>query len=486
MQQVTIQWGQVVPLVVKPGEYIKINTSALAAGTIAIAGEAVADTVAASSGYAYGGFTAQREVVIKLTSGYADVMVEGGAPPVEMGRNPASSFANSILDTASLAAVRNAAGGPIVGARVAPALAAASIAPKLPKFVAAVRSAIQAGLPAIVLIDGDSTEAGYGTGTSGTNNFVGARKASHTAQLARMLGWQDSGFLGCGAGTDVTITQYDERLSIGTGITVLASNTTALGGSWVSINNGATGVLTVTPRGSRGYDRVRVIWGKKASGGATSLTVSVGGTSVGTFSGNGADGVFSQDFTCNYSSPSTNITIGATSGTADGQVFIIGVLWWDSTNPGVIVLNGGASGAKVADKLSTGNPWTAFAAIPVLAPHLVIANLWINDTQYVTAPATYKTQLQSYNTMAAASADVVWMGWQVINNVNATNGQGDAIFAQMASVAATNGQQIIDLRNVFGSDYSAMNALGIFFDTAHLTAKGQYYKACYTASLLAI
>lgn len=412
-------------------------------------------------------------VVVTHTAGVAPV---SSVVADELGRVPAA-----------VAAVRKAASGPVFGLRVAPtSVPAAPITPSLTKFVAAVRAAIQAGLPAIVLIDGDSTEAGYGSGTGGTNGFIGARKASHTAQLARMLGWQDSGFLGCGAGTDVTITQYDERLTIGSGVTVLASNTTALGGSWVSINNGATGVLTVTPRGSRGYDRVRVIWGKKATGGATSLTVSVGGTSVGTFSGNGADGVFTQDFTCNYSSPSTNITIGATSGTADGQVFIIGVLWWDSTNPGVIVLNGGASGAKVADKLSTGNPWTAFAAIPVLAPHLVIANLWINDTQYVTAPATYKTQLQSYNTMAAASADVVWMGWQVINNVNATNGQGDAIFAQMASVAATNGQQIIDLRNVFGSDYSVMNALGIFFDTAHLTAKGQYYKACYTANLLAL
>lgn len=110
MQSVTIQNGSTIPFIVKPGEYIKITTNALASGTASIAGEAIADTLIASSGYAYGGFSVQREVVVRLTSGAADVMVEGGNPPVEMTRPAGGSFASVVTDPAGLAAVRGANG----------------------------------------------------------------------------------------------------------------------------------------------------------------------------------------------------------------------------------------------------------------------------------------------------------------------------------------------------------------------------------------
>jgi hypothetical protein len=109
MQSVTIQSGSTIPFVVKPGEYIKINTSALSAGTVAVPGEAIAETLAASRGYAYGGFAVQREVIVRLSSGSAEVMVEGGAPPVELGRSSGAA-SNAITDPASLDAVRGAVG----------------------------------------------------------------------------------------------------------------------------------------------------------------------------------------------------------------------------------------------------------------------------------------------------------------------------------------------------------------------------------------
>ena len=72
MQQVTIQNGSTIPFILKAGEYIKITTSSLGAGTVAVPGESIADTLVASTEYAYGKFSAQREVIVLLTAGSAD------------------------------------------------------------------------------------------------------------------------------------------------------------------------------------------------------------------------------------------------------------------------------------------------------------------------------------------------------------------------------------------------------------------------------
>lgn len=103
MKQVTIQYGSTIPLVIDAGEYIKLKTSSLCAGTVAIPGEAVADTLVASSEYAYGKYTGKREVIVNLTAGSADVIIDSGSPPVEF------NTPSNLLGATSSAAL--AAGG---------------------------------------------------------------------------------------------------------------------------------------------------------------------------------------------------------------------------------------------------------------------------------------------------------------------------------------------------------------------------------------
>lgn len=372
-------------------------------------------------------------------------------------------------------------GGAFQGASIAP-LTTQSVANSLPKFKAALQLTAQRKKPTIVLVDGDSTEAGYGVNT-GTNGFAGARKMTHAAQLARLLGWQDSGTLGMLAGNDVTPNSNDERIStLGAGITV--NGNVAYMGALIQFASGAAGAYTITPRGSKGYDRVRVLYGSLATGGATNMSVNVGGTSVGTFSANGSSATQSIEFSVPYSGPTVPISISGNGAATDGACFIIGVIWWDSTDPGVIVLNSGSSGAKVSDKQSIGNSYTFKNVFPVLAPDLVIANLWINDTLQATAPATYQSQLAAYKTLANVTADVVWMGYQPINSVQMTNGQGDAIINAMKAVAGND--LVLDLRTVFGQTFAEANALGVYVaDGVHITSAGQYRKANLTASAIA-
>lgn len=422
--------------------------------------------------------TAQTVYLTSTTTALSYTIAPGyvGAGPVQTARN-ADGTPSGLIDPATGQAVGVSA---FQGASIAP-VTTSSVIKQLPKTTAALQLTAMRKKPTIALVDGDSTEAGLGTNT-GTNGWVGARKMTHAAQLARLLGWQDSGVLGCGCGTDVSPDQYDERVSLGSGVSV-NFNVSYLGASLIVFASGATGAYTITPRGSKGFDRVRVLYGKQTAGAATNMSVLVGGTSIGTFSSLGTAGVYSVEFPCTYAGPSSPIAISGNAAATDGSCFILGVIWYDSADPGVIVLNGGASGAKCADKLSTGNNWTFKNAYPVLAPDLVLENMWINDTYYATAPATYQSQLGQLRTLLTASADVVWLGYQPINQPNMDNGQGAAIFAAMQAVAGTD--PVLDLRNVFGQTFAAANALGIYYDTLHITSKGQYYKACYTASAIA-
>lgn len=98
MQQTTITAGNPVPFVVKAGEYLKVTVSAGGAGSVSVPGESIADTIAASAEYFYGKYAVQREVIVRLTSGTADVTVDTGAPPVAAKRN---STGQTVLDDAA-------------------------------------------------------------------------------------------------------------------------------------------------------------------------------------------------------------------------------------------------------------------------------------------------------------------------------------------------------------------------------------------------
>lgn len=423
--------------------------------------------------YVYGPQSSAATISIS-TSGQCDYSVVAGDPTppryVTVSKNTSGVDELSTADKAVMANSGYATSGLSTAAKKA-----ASIVPSLSKFVIALRRAQRRAGPAFVLVVGDSTTAALGANT-GTNGYVGAGKMSVARQMAKMLGWRDSAVIGCQCGTDVTPDQYDERVAIGSGWSI-NPNVAYLGGALVTGASGAAGAYTITPKGDKqGYDRVRVIYGRNTTGGT--VTVNVSGSSVGTINTNGANAVLSADFTVPYSASTAPITF---TGPTGGTIFILGVIWWDSTDPGVIVMSAGASGATVAQAISTGNEWTAYAAYPVIAPDLTILDMWINDTFYVTAPATYTTQLTTLKGRLT-SGDVIYCGYQPISNVSMDNGQGAAIFAAMQSVAGTS--PVVDWRTVF-TDYATANAAGWMYDTLHPTSYGLHAKAAYLASLIA-
>jgi hypothetical protein len=367
------------------------------------------------------------------------------------------------------------------GSTISPVLGS-SIINQLPKFKAGLQRVAQRnGGPVIILMHGDSRDAGLGVGT-GANGFVGARKSTIAAQIARMLGWSDTAFLGLPCGTDVAPELYDERISpLGSGVSINQNNAYA-GHALIVFAAAASGAFTFTPRSSKGFDRTRIIYGRN-TGGATNMAVKVGGNVVGTINSSGTPGVQSVEFAHAYVPPSTPISVSGNGANTDGTFFLIAGIPYDSNDPGVIVLNGGSPGASSIDYTSTGNQWTAAAVVPVLAPELTLLDLWTNDTAaVVTPPATYATKLAQIRAYLVPTSDIIYAGMQPINNVNFANGQGQAIFDAMQAVAA--GAPVIDWRTVFGNTYADASALGVFYDALHLLSIGQYRRATYLASLL--
>lgn len=93
----TIYAGNPVPVVLKAGEIASIITASGTAGTVSVPGEGVAYSLAASATKTYGTYTADREVIVKLTSGSASVQVgkEGGVGFVDGTGAPVSGGGGS-------------------------------------------------------------------------------------------------------------------------------------------------------------------------------------------------------------------------------------------------------------------------------------------------------------------------------------------------------------------------------------------------------
>lgn len=59
------------PIIIQPGDFVKISTGTGCAGSVSVPGEAITQTLAASSDYGFGPYLVQREVIVIITAGSA-------------------------------------------------------------------------------------------------------------------------------------------------------------------------------------------------------------------------------------------------------------------------------------------------------------------------------------------------------------------------------------------------------------------------------
>ncbi|MDQ1192044.1 lysophospholipase L1-like esterase [Brevundimonas vesicularis] len=338
--------------------------------------------------------------------------------------------------------------------------------PDLPIWSAAVRIMQASGREARLLCIGDSVTQGYGAVSGGwTPN---GRASAWPERLAAMMSGRGlpasaASVAGAGAadGASGGYSSYDPRVTMGAGWGVNAL--TGMGGKLFSGAASSTGVWSFQPDGP--VDRFD-LWAVTNTALGV-LTVETDGAVRATVSTTKAASM--EVTTVAFPETTGPVSVRWASG---GAVFIAGGIAWRLDVRRARVINAGWGGARIADWITTDQPYRAYGSIPTAAPDLSVVCLTINDWNAGTAVATYKAGLGTLVDRCLTTGDVLLM-----TGCPSDPAQGKASYAAQAAlrdavfeVAATRGLAApIDGTALFGGSFAA----GLMFDSVHPNAAGQ-------------
>lgn len=331
-----------------------------------------------------------------------------------------------------------------------------------------------------ILLIGDSTTAGAGSGASGSLNLVGAWAKSRTQSLAARLAalgvpTSSNSVVGDNSAQfvqGVNVSLYDPRIVLGANWTMNLALT--CGGAMYSYSNGAVNNLAFTPTGQ--IDSATVYYITRPGQGTCTTNID-GGSSLGTINMNAASAMTSQTFTFAKGAHTFNVVPGN-----NGVLGITAIVTWDSTTPAIDILQAGMIGATATTFTSTtsGNPWDILPSISAYAANLTVIQLTINDSVTNTNLATYAANLQTIVNRAKLTGDVILESGYPSLGINAA-----AYVTQAQQVAANSAIPFLDVTYRW-TDYATSNGLGWMFDSLHPNAVG--YQDCgqFEASVLAV
>lgn len=338
--------------------------------------------------------------------------------------------------------------------------------PDLPVWSAAVRTMQAGGREARLLCIGDSVTQGYGAVSGGwtPNGRAGAWPERLAAMMSgRGLPASAASVAGAGAadGASGGYSAYDPRVTLGAGWGVNAL--TGMGGKLFSGATSSTGVWSFQPDGP--VDRFD-LWAVTNTALGV-LTVETDGLVRATV--NTTKAASMEVTTVAFPETTGPVSVRWASG---GAVFIAGGVAWRSDVKRARVINSGWGGARIADWITTDQPYRAYGSIPAAAPDLSVVCLTINDCNAGTAVATYKAGLGTLVDRCLTTGDVLLM-----TGCPSDPAQGKASYAAQAAlrdavfeVAATRGLATpIDGTALFGGSFAG----GLMFDSVHPNAAGQ-------------
>lgn len=339
-------------------------------------------------------------------------------------------------------------------------------APDLPVWSAAVRTMQAGGREARLLCIGDSVTQGYGAVSGGwTPN---GRASAWPERLAAMMSERGlpasaASVAGAGAadGASGGYSAYDPRVTLGAGWGVNAL--TGMGGKLFSGAASSTGVWSFQP--DRPVDRFD-LWAVTNTALGV-LTVETDGAVRATV--NTTKAASMEVTTVAFPETTGPVSVRWASG---GAVFIAGGVAWRSDVKRARVINAGWGGARIADWITTDQPYRAYGSIPAAAPDLSVVCLTINDWNAGTAVATYKAGLGTLVDRCLTTGDVLLM-----TGCPSDPAQGKGSYAAQAAlrdavfeVAATRGLAApIDGTALFGGSFAG----GLMFDSVHPNPAGQ-------------
>jgi lysophospholipase L1-like esterase len=273
----------------------------------------------------------------------------------------------------------------------------------LVKWKAAVAN-MRAGLRrAKLMVISDSTGTGRGAGT-GANFLIDGYAKAWPARMASFL--TESGFKVYDQSlwtnqnsTDEPYADYDPRVTLGAGWDFSGET---LGGQFLRFSTGAATTTSFEPEAA--FDTIEIYYYRSGDG---TFTVDVdGGASLGTVDCGAPNDDTIQKATFTVSLATHTINLNAVN---DARFFVLGVVTYDSTAPGVDLIRACRSGAKVSNFVETALPFNSLNVIPQIDPDLTIIALSINDCEDGTNTATYRSDLADLIEACQASGDVILM-----------------------------------------------------------------------------
>lgn len=292
--------------------------------------------------------------------------------------------------------------------------------------------------PPIILFKGDSTFSG--TKTAGLDHIDG-RKNSFVAQLAKALTAAGlpathEAFLGGRIATTLAeYNEYDPRVSIGAG--------------W-SIGGPALGVIRFFTTGSNpiaftpttSFDRILVMYTGYSGAGTFDINVD-GGANIATTDTNGADRIGLAVFSVAAGTHTINLT------RASGTVQINGMAVWNSTERGLMLINGSAGGATTTVLANDVASYSNLNGAGYLLPIATVLSQGINDMYVGTAVATIKANLQLQITEAKTTGECILVTPPPLELTTFTNQV--ALEIAYAELAEDNDCALISSRDIFST-----------------------------------
>jgi len=229
----------------------------------------------------------------------------------------------------------------------------------------------------------------------------------------------------------------------------------------------ATGKLAVSF--AHPFDTIRVYYAKTTSTGT--FAVDVGGAPLGSADTRGTgNAVGYSDFTC----PAGTHTIYVNPPTG-GTVYLMGVEAWLSTDPQVLVSNGGAGGSTTGAWTAAGLPWAKLPTFDLHKPDLTVVMLGINDALSSAQATTIDANLTTIPTKAQLYGDVMLLS--VVPSASpATKALEDTYIPKLTGISTAKGCGFLDLSAAF-VDYATANALGYMADPNHPSSAGMAFVA---------
>lgn len=333
----------------------------------------------------------------------------------------------------------------------------------------------------IWVVEGDSFGAGSGSdnqaGSSLLNNIHRRRWSTQLAALLSKAGYQaDADWYGgtASAANAAAIAAMDPRMSFtNTGGSILVGYN-AIGSRMIGAN-GVGDSITFTP--GRSFDTIRTVIGRGSALGTSSLTCNSDGITRTLTHTNGANDL--QLVATGVASGATAFTISKATG--NNYFALFGVS--DSTKPGIEVINTAISGIDIGyfsvTPNSSTNAYCPRVGVPALfagvANKVVFLNGWYNDRAGMGRSLDEVLTLQALRIQQhkEAGADVVWMGYPILNpaSINTTtfNSWYDALQQQAIE---TFDLPVIDMRNQMDT-YAYGVSMGWYADSLHVRASGQ-------------